>query len=78
MPDYWDSLVHIDSMTVELTPIGANQDIYVDSIADNGDVTIGANTDAPLNYFYVVYGERKDVDKLEPEIVDPEYADYAD
>ena len=35
MPDYWDSLVHIDSMTVELTPIGANQDIYVDSIADN-------------------------------------------
>ena len=75
MPDYWDSLVHIDSMTVELTPIGANQDIYVDSIADNGDVTIGANTDAPLNYFYVVYGERKDVDKLEPEIVDPEYAD---
>ena len=77
MPDYWDSLVHIDSMTVELTPIGANQDIYVDSIADNGDVTIASNTDAPLNYFYVVYGERKDVDKLEPEIIDPEYADQS-
>ena len=40
-----------------------------------GDVTVGSNTDAPLNYFYVVYGERKDIDKLELEIVDPEYAD---
>lgn len=74
MPDYWENLVHIDSMTVELTAIGANQNIYVDSIAENGDVTVGSNTEEPLNYFYVVYGERKDVDKLEPEIVDPEYS----
>lgn len=74
MPDYWENLVHIDSMTVELTAIGANQNIYVDSIAENGDVTVGSNTQEPLNYFYVVYGERKDVDKLEPEIIDPEYS----
>tara|TARA_R100000084_G_scaffold82465_1_gene38376 strand:- start:714 stop:1352 length:639 start_codon:yes stop_codon:yes gene_type:complete len=74
MPDYWEHLVDIESMTVELTAIGANQDIYVDSIAENGEVTVGSNTEEPLNYFYVVYGERKDVDKLEPEIVDPEFA----
>jgi len=37
-------------------------------------VTVGSNTQEPLNYFYVVYGERKDVDKLEPEIIDPEYS----
>jgi len=61
-------------MTVELTAIGANQNIYVDSIAENGDITVGSNTEEPLNYFYVVYGERKDIDKLESEIIDPEFA----
>jgi hypothetical protein len=72
MPDYWIGLVHIDSMTVDITAIGPNQDIYVDSISDDGDVTIGSNTDAPLNYFYVIYGERKDIGKLETEIDDPD------
>ena len=67
MPDYWEHLVDIESMTVELTAIGANQNIYVDSIAENGDITVGSNTEEPLNYFYVVYGERKDIDKLEIE-----------
>ena len=52
-------------MTVDVTPIGPNQSIYVDRIDDNGDIYVGSNTDEPLNYFYVVYGERKDIDKLE-------------
>ena len=64
-PEYWSGLVHIDSMTVDVTPIGPNQSIYIDRIEDNGDVYVGANTDEPLNYFYVIYGERKDIDKLE-------------
>jgi hypothetical protein len=75
MPDYWIGLVDIDTMTVDITPWGPNQDIYVESIADDGEITIAANTEEPLNYFYVVYGERKDIDKLEIEIVDPEYSD---
>ena len=70
MPDYWGGLVHLDSMTVELTAIGPNQDLYVEDIADDGEVTVGSNTETPLNYFYVVYGERKDIDKLEVEIHD--------
>jgi hypothetical protein len=72
MPDYWIGLVHIDSMTVDITAIGPNQDIYVDSISDDGDVTIGSNTEFPLNYFYAIYGERKDIGKLEIEIDDPD------
>ena len=64
-PEYWSGLVHIDSMTVDVTPIGPNQSIYVDRIEDNGDIYVGSNTNEPLNYFYVVYGERKDIDKLE-------------
>tara|TARA_R110001599_G_scaffold337626_1_gene556055 strand:- start:1292 stop:2002 length:711 start_codon:yes stop_codon:yes gene_type:complete len=70
MPDYWVGLVHLDSMTVELTAIGPNQDLYVEDISDNGEVTVGSNTETPLNYFYVIYGERKDIDKLEVEIHD--------
>jgi hypothetical protein len=70
MPDYWAGLVHLDSMTVELTAIGPNQDLYVASIADDGDVTVASNTDTALNYFYVVYGERKDLERLEVEIDD--------
>tara|TARA_R110001592_G_scaffold341082_1_gene629774 strand:+ start:119 stop:994 length:876 start_codon:yes stop_codon:yes gene_type:complete len=70
MPDYWGGLVHIDSMTVELTAVGPNQDLYIEAIADDGEVTVGSNTDTPLNYFYVVYGERKDIDKLEIEVED--------
>ena len=70
MPDYWDGLVHLDSMTVELTAVGPNQDLYVASIADDGDVSVGSNTDTPLNYFYVIYGERKDLERLEVEIDD--------
>jgi hypothetical protein len=70
MPDYWSGLVHLDSMTVELTAIGPNQDLYVEDIAEDGEVTVGSNTEASLNYFYVVYGERKDMDKLEIEVDD--------
>ena len=64
MADYWDSLVDIDSMSVELTAIGQGQDLFVSSIKENGDVVVGTNTDEPLNYYYVVYGERKDINKL--------------
>ena len=66
-PEYWSGLVDINSMTVDVTPIGPNQSIYVERIDDNGDICVGSNTAEPLNYFYVVYGERKDIDKLEIE-----------
>jgi hypothetical protein len=68
MPDYWDGLVDLDTMTVELTAIGSNQCLFVASMEANGDVVVGSNTDEPLNYYYVVYGERKDIDKLTIEV----------
>jgi hypothetical protein len=64
LPDYWTGLVHADSITVTLTPIGRGQDLYVEKI-ENGKVYIAnGNTDGEVNCFYMINAERKDVDKL--------------
>jgi hypothetical protein len=62
LPDYWSGLVHENSYTVNLTPIGKpiqhfvvkieNHKIYIDS--ENGEV----------NTFYYIVAERKDVLKV--------------
>jgi hypothetical protein len=63
LPDYWTGLVDEASITVDLTPVGKHQTLYVEDIADN-TVTVGAESDQPVNCFYTVWAERKDVDKL--------------
>ena len=63
LPDYWTGLVHEDSITVNVTPIG-NHKVWVESINKNS-VTIGSDGS---EYFYTVFAERKDVDKLEVEV----------
>ena len=60
LPDYWTGLIHEDTITVTLTPIGKPQDLYVEDIGNN-QVIIGGED---INCFYVVYGERKDVEKI--------------
>jgi hypothetical protein len=67
LPDYWSSLVDIETVTVTLTPNGSYQKLYVASILDNS-VTVGSEDDVTINCFYTVYGERKDIKKLETEI----------
>jgi len=69
LPEYWTRLVDEESITVQLTPIGAHQHLYVEKIRNN---QVFVNTDKiqqrRLNYYYIVHAERKDVDKLEVEI----------
>lgn len=60
LPEYWKELVHEDSITVNLTPIGKGQDIWVEDFNTTEIVVGGEN----VNCFYTVYGERKDVEKL--------------
>ena len=69
LPEYWTKLVDPDSITVSLTSIGKHQDLYVADI-DNNVVTVGNGNllSKAINCFYVVYGERCDVDKLVVEI----------
>jgi hypothetical protein len=63
LPDYWTGLVDEDSITVDLTPVGKHQMLYVADI-NNNTVTVGSETNQLINCFYTVWAERKDVDKL--------------
>ncbi len=55
-----------DTISVNLTPIGKSQTLWVKSIEDN-KVIVGSKCTS-VEYFYTIYGERKDVEKLEVEI----------
>jgi hypothetical protein len=65
LPDYWTGLVHDDSVTVQLTPIGGPCVHYVVEVTDN-KVYIDCQDGQP-NCYYTIYGKRKDVNgpKLE-------------
>ena len=63
LPDYWRDLVHNGSITVTLTPVGQFQPLFVEQ-KNNREIRVGGVCGY---YDYVVYGERKDVDKLEVE-----------
>ena len=67
LPEYWTKLVDPDSITVSLTPIGKGQKLSVLDISNN-QVVVEEEDSKDINCFYVVYGERVDVDKLEVEI----------
>ena len=66
LPDYWTGLVDEETITVNLTPIGTSASLHsVVDIIDNTVVVESAN--GSINCFYTVFGERKDVEKLEVE-----------
>ena len=65
LPDYWTGLVHEDSITVQLTAIGVQQDLWIEDIKDNR-VYIGSES-RPIKCFYYVQAERKDVDRWDVE-----------
>jgi len=62
LPDYWIGLVHEDSFTVNLTSVGYPCVNYVVEVKDN-KVFIDSTCD-DINVFYLIYAERKDVEKV--------------
>lgn len=68
LPEYWTKLVDPASITVNLTPIGRHQNLYVIE-ADNTRVVVGNSNliSKGIDCYYTVYGERCDVDKLDVE-----------
>ena len=75
LPSYWKDLVDVDSITVQLQPIGAHQDIIVKRW-DDESVYLQAQGGLPINCFYHVYAERKDIEKLIPEYEGKTINDY--
>ena len=63
LPHYWKGLVHTDSISVQLQPIGAHQDIIIKRW-DDTKIYLQSKANFPIDCFYHVYGERKDVDGL--------------
>jgi hypothetical protein len=63
VPDHWIGLVHEDSYTVHLTPIGSYAQLYVEKI-ENYNVFVADNMMCPIHCYYSVWAERKDIPKL--------------
>ena len=85
LPDYWKDLVHADSITVQLQPIGSNQNLVIQEF-NNEFIVIAedsTNTDlitdlSTIDCFYHVYGERKDINPLIVEYDGNSWEDYPD
>jgi hypothetical protein len=67
LPNYWKNLVNRNSISVQLQPIGAHQNIIVKRW-DKERVYLQAQGGMPIDCFYHIYAERKDVPKLEVEV----------
>jgi hypothetical protein len=61
LPEEWKWLVDPISITVQLTPIGTQQVLYVQNIENN---TVIINSNTPIDCFYYVQATRKDVAPL--------------
>ena len=85
LPYYWKDLVHSDSITVQLQPIGSNQNLVIQEF-NNEFIVIAedsTNTDlitdlSTIDCFYHVYGERKDINPLIVEYEGNSWEDYPD
>ncbi len=77
LPSYWKDLVHTDSITVQLQPVGAHQDIIIKRW-DDEKVYLQAKGGMPIDCFYHVYAERKDINPLHVEYKGETWEDYPD
>ena len=77
LPDYWKDLVDVESISVQLQPIGSHQDIIVKRW-DDQFIYLQAQGGMPVNCFYHVYAARKEVNPLYVEYEGDSWKDYPD
>ena len=78
LPDYWKNLVHEDSITVQLQPIG-DRHFHLNVVSFNSEkIIIRESDDKMIDCFYHVYGERKDINPLIVEYEGKNWEDYPD
>lgn len=76
LPDYWDGFVDKDSITVNLTPVGSYQELFVETIDWGKKIIVKNASGGPINCHYTVYGERIDMEKLIVEYEGESIKDY--
>ena len=78
LPYYWKDLVHEESITVQLQPIG-DRHFHLNVVAFTNEwILIKEADDKPIDCFYHVYGERKDINPLITEYEGDGWEDYPD
>ena len=77
LPYYWKDLVNTQSISVQIQPIRAHQDIIVKRW-DEEFIYLQANGGLPIDCFYHVYAERKDINPLHVEYEGETWEDYPD
>jgi hypothetical protein len=76
LPDYWKDLVDVETIGATLTPIGSYQELFIEKIEWGTKIIVKNNLGGPVNCSYVVFGERKDVQKNIAEYPGLTPADY--
>ena len=65
LPEYWDGLVDYETMTVQLTAIGAHQNVIVKRISPiERRIYLQSQGGMPVDCFYHIMAQRKDVNDL--------------
>ena len=64
-PEFWDKLVDLNTLTVNLTPKDEYQELYYRVV--DGGIRVSNNKGSKISCSYTLYAERCDVEKLEIE-----------
>lgn len=75
LPDYWQNFVDKETITVQLTPIGSYQELYVKEIQYGKRVIVRNSAGGPINAAYHVWADRAG-EKLIVEYEGKSAADY--
>lgn len=76
LPEYWKGLVDPETITIHFTSVGCYQELYLEKIEYGSRVIIKNSSGGPINCQYIIYGERKDVEKNIPEYEGSDRKDY--
>jgi len=79
LPDYWRGLVDYETLTVQLTAVGSHQNVIVKRISPiEQKIYLQAQGGMPVDCFYHIFAERKDVNRLIVEYEGDSHTDYPD
>lgn len=76
LPEYWRGLVDAETITVNLTPHGCYQELFVKVIEWGTRIIVVNNSGGPIDCSYTVFGKRKDVPDLVVEYEGNEIIDH--